>query len=73
MFPDWTEAAGKRFVRLRPVRVRWDGRERQDWPAGERFVTQKSAERQKPKKKKKAPTTAEREPRIKTILPAAEK
>lgn len=39
------------FVRLHPVRVRWDGCERQDWPAGERFVTQKSAERQNQKKK----------------------
>lgn len=41
-------------------------------PAGERFVTQKSAERRK--SKNKAPTTAEREQRIKTTkLPVAEK
>lgn len=39
-------------------------------PAGEQhFVTQKSAER----RNQKAPTTAEREPRIKTKLPVAEK
>ena len=39
----------------------------------ENVLLPRNQQRDKNQKKKKAPTTAEREPRIKTILPAAEK
>lgn len=72
-FPDWTEAAGKCFCST-PSRPGTMGRVWTSRLACWRtFCYPEISRETKPKKKKKAPTTAEREPRIKTNLSAAEK